>query len=51
MARAGAGDALSDPRTWLTIVSLLVSLGVLPKTWQKGIGTAAVLLWLYKEWR
>ncbi|GAB1512582.1 hypothetical protein [Actinophytocola sp. KF-1] len=51
MARAGAGDAFGDPRKWLAIANLLVSLGVLPKTWQKGIGTAAVLLWLYHTWR
>lgn len=51
MAQVGAGNPFSDPRQWLAIASLLVSLGVLPKTWQKSIGTAAVLLWLYHEWR
>jgi hypothetical protein len=51
VARVGVGEAFGDPRKWLAIASLLVSLGVLPKPWQKGIGTAAVLLWLYNEWR
>jgi len=51
MAQAGAGNPFGDPRKWLAIAGLLVSLGVLPKTWQKSIGTATVLLWLYQEWK
>ena len=51
MAQVGAGSAFGDPRKWLALAGLLVSLGVLPKTWQKSIGTAAALLWLYHEWR
>lgn len=51
MTRADASVAFGDPRKWLAIASLLISLGVLPRTWQKGIGTAAVLFWLYREWR
>ena len=57
--RVGNGTGSASPRgvyqaadgKWLAIAGVLVSLGVLPKTWQKAIGTAAALYWLFKEWR
>ena len=51
MSKATAGGLPDDLGKLLAIAGVLVSLGVLPKTWQKGIGTAAALYWLYKQWR
>jgi hypothetical protein len=31
---------------WLALASILVSLGLLPKAWQKSIATAGSIVWL-----
>jgi hypothetical protein len=50
MANTMTGGFPDDLGKWLAVAGLLVSLGVLPKTWQKGLGTAAALYWLYTHW-
>lgn len=46
MAKTATGGFPDDMGKWLAVASLLVSLGVLPKNWQKGVGAAAALVWL-----
>lgn len=50
MAKTSTGGLLDDLGKWLAVATALVSLGVLPKTWQKGLGAAGALLFLYQQW-
>lgn len=49
MAKRAAGEFVDDMGKWLAVAGLLISLGVLPKNWQKGVGAAAALVWLYRQ--
>jgi hypothetical protein len=49
MAKTATGGFADDMDKWLAVAGLLISLGVLPKNWQKGVGAAAALVWLYRR--
>lgn len=38
-----------DWQRWLTLAAAAAALGLLPRAWQKTLGTAAAALWLLKR--
>lgn len=46
MSKSITSADMRELQKWLAVASILVSLGLLPKAWQKSIGTAGSIAWL-----
>lgn len=46
MSIKSQNSPFDDAQAWLALAAALASLGLLPKGWQKTIGTLSSLLWL-----
>jgi hypothetical protein len=45
MARKTSIGSSDDWQKWLALAAALAALGILPKPWQKTLGTVSALLW------
>jgi hypothetical protein len=49
MARTASAGLPKDLGKWLALAAAAASLGILPKGWQKSLGTASALVWFIKQ--
>jgi len=48
MAKTAVGGFPDDLGKWLALAAAAASVGLLPKGWQKALGTASALAWFLK---
>ena len=48
MANTATGGFSDDLGKWLALAAAAAAVGLLPKGWQKALGTASFLIWLFR---